>query len=252
MKKMFILILTICSCYFIFSCNQQEANLSSGFESGTLPSSSESVAGSQPNAETDVDSNTSMLWDENNNVGNADGIDEAFLIIDSLQAYEEYLSNNKITDDFVDFKAISKFGKFECFTIPSMLPLEYVREYWYDFSDNDGQQYSLHVFHDFEEPEQPYKLIQNTNQSVDSSDLRTVDTQEAGIYEKNGIMYFYASSGSLLRIRWNIGNTVVFLEGTNLPKMDISSENITTIGKLLKEETAKNELLNMFGEKFAK
>ena len=260
MKKIFLLILVVCGCALLLSCGSEQVDFSekdsyisqyTNHEIGDAlshQSGSDIIAapGEEDGVGTDVNT-------ENGNGASSGVVDEKFLIINGLDEYESYISNADLVEGFIDYDMISQFGSFDSFTVPSVLPVKYVGEYWYDIVNENGERYTLHIHHNnFEEPDQPYKAIENANQAVKDTDLRTVSTKEAGVYEKNGIIYFYSAKGELLRIRWDIGSTVLFLKGANLSKEPIDFEKTTEIGRLLKAETAKDALIEMFGENFAK
>lgn len=259
MKRFLLSMLVVCGCILICSCgNEQDASLEKDnvnsykqMDKNNMEASLQDewdVAGSL----SEESSGISDVGTGNDISSGSQTVDERFLIIKNLYEYEQYISKTNLADGFVDYNMINQLGEFDAFTVPSVVSVEYAGEYWYDLVDKDGECYSLHVYHNFEEPEQPYKVIQNASQTINDSDLRTAATKEAGVYDKDGIKYFYSPNGSLLRIRWDVGNTVLFLGGANLSKMRLDTENAIGIGKLLKAETAKNALIEMFGEEFSK
>lgn len=228
MRKILILILILCTyILLLFSCGDA-SQPSSGATTAALSTDS------QPGASGGV-------------VSGGDG-EEYSIFVGNLDEYNEYVENNDLIENFITYDVISQFGNFDSFGIAGHSTLQY-GYYWYNLVDVDGEEYFMSIDHYDERTAESYELIQNAEQKVNTADLRTINVKEAGAYESDGIMYFYTQNGELLRIRWCVGDIVIFLSGEvsdgGLSKIDINSKK--ALSKLLKKDTALEALKEIFG-----
>ena len=231
MRKICILLVLLSLCLLMVACENQEST-----ENTYSTMTQESNSTSSTNKE-----------DDSLDTSGGDG-EEYSIFVGNLDEYNEYVKNNDLIENFITYDVISQFGNFDSFGIAGESTLEY-GYYWYNLVDVDGEEYFMSIAHYDERSAESYEFIQNAEQKVNTADLRTINVKEAGAYESDGIMYFYTQNGELLRIRWCVGDIVIFLSGEvsdgGLSKIDINSKK--ALSKLLKKDTALEALKEIFG-----
>ena len=238
MKRIFALTLILCVCILLVSCG--DANQTFLNADPIFSSADPTFSRANSQFETKVD--------------NTSGGDEYSLCFENWDEYKEYVESNDLVENFITYDMISRFGEFKSFGSTGYSTLQY-GQYWYEIVDANGEEYFISIDHYAEDSAERYNFIQNAEQKVNTSDLRTINAKEAGVHEIDNIMYFYTLNGELLRIRWCIGDIAIFLSGEvskgGLSKIDIHSEK-TGIRGLLDAKTAKETLVTIYGEKFEK
>ena len=161
-------------------------------------------------------------------------IDIQLVTFVSLDEFEKFLIEKKINQNFINYGKISDMGEFVSFVfISDALSEDYSRGF-YTLKNADGLEFGLYV-----EP------VDRTNISSlkqifsvqSSTDMRTLGTEESGVYSLDGIEYIYVS-GVLSSIIWE-SDDVMFtvLLDSNITNLQID-EMSGCLSQLLNAQTA--------------
>ena len=243
MKKICILLVLICLCFLVASCGKENTDINFSAEEQNLSDISS-------NQTANSSSYTNGTVDKNAGTNSSTGvyIDPAPMIFDKIEEYESFIETQGLADGFVRYEDVCEFGEFQY--------LEFINDPW--GGNYNGYRYFLE--HDagikflVDIDQIGGEFIENAEKVgldyVNKVDLRRLKENLTGVYENDGIQYFYVK-GELVAVSWKVSGSRYSLRG-ELEGYPLATEKETVIQKLLNLETAKDALIGIYGEAFGK
>ena len=248
MKKIRILIAMLCLCLLIVGCesteNTDRSSLPTGQDSSTALS--DNVAGGSSSSSHNSGVESSLPSDGGLIVTpRPDGYY-------GIEEYNEFMETFDAPSGFVKYEEIAEFGDFNSMYFTSITDPEKgdYSEYRYNLKNKYGTAVSLSIYQ-HEEDFHPSDVGELSVEDVNTTDMRRLKNKTKGILEYDGIWYTYLRRGQLDSITWTVSGKAYSLSVNEL-KYVSAFEDGSIEQKLLNIETAKDALIEMFGENFAK
>lgn len=152
--------------------------------------------------------------------------------IDSVEEYNEFLTEKSIEQKFLSYSMLRKIGEFEGITFLSNAKVGDYSNYMYELCDASG--YTLYLYVKIGNSEDNEKVV--SEERVDPHDLRKLNDKSSGTYVCEDYEYRYVN-GELLSIRWENGAYSFVLSGETMLS-NYPETQTTILGSLLSAETS--------------
>ena len=270
MKKICILIAMLCMCFLIIGCGDVENTDTSssliGEDTTASASSGEHTDMSSKAPDEGVDSSLDLPDNSvaSSSASSDNGTDSSVpsdggLITDpapfgpgsGIEDYYEFMETFEAPVGFVRYEDIADWGEYYCMYFISAGEKGDYSKYRYVLIDKTGFEFCLDIYQNKDDYTTTVKNILSADM-VNEEDMRRLEEEPNGIYEIDGISYRYIQKGELLSISWDVSGKKYNLWSTRMEVYPTNPENDTIIQKLLNLKTAKDALIEMFGEEFSK
>ena len=221
MKKVVLIVLVVWLCMILASCRKQE------------------------NIKGDC---TSLNHGERLKQSAEEGLNEEWLSypFPDYEAYQEFLKENELPEDFVRYEDVWLLGEFQGLTILSNMMRGDYTCYMYKLTDKTGYTFYLYVKH-LENSEREF-VEANSAVNVNTEDMRCLKSGDKGIFIQDGVEYDYVN-GKLNSIQWQQTDILYTISSSNPYELFSNyPENAdTAIGYLMNASDAENVMMMAIG-----